>query len=162
MKKVHYHVQKDPVTGPNSVYTIISNFFKIHFNIIIPSMPESPTQQTRILYAFLISPTHTIGPHPSHLPSFDHHINMYGEEYKFWKLISMQFSPASFYFFRLQPKYFPYVLSLTWKTKFHSCRKQKVQIIVLHILIVTFFDSRQKGKHSDLNRSKNFPNWICF
>jgi len=65
----------------NHVYIFKFFLFKIHFNIIFPSMQSLLTVifpsgvPTKPLYAFLLSHACHM-PHPSHSPSFDHHNEM--------------------------------------------------------------------------------------
>jgi hypothetical protein len=63
--KGHYHVHKSLTLGPilshmNSLHTLKICFFKIRFNIVLPSVPQYPKWSllygflTKILYVFLI------------------------------------------------------------------------------------------------------------
>jgi len=80
----------------NLVHTIPSYFFKLHFNLVIPS----PKPRMHIQYLFQHTCNMTC---PSH-PSFDRTI--FGEIH-IMKLIIMQLSPFSSYFLTHRMKYLP-------------------------------------------------------
>jgi hypothetical protein len=85
---IHYRVHKNlPLNSIlsqlNSSHTLIPNFFKIHFNIIIKLTPTSPNgifywvSANRILYAFVNTPC-MLHVRPSHPLWFDHPNNIWG------------------------------------------------------------------------------------
>jgi hypothetical protein len=94
---------------------VTSYFFKIHFNIILPSMPNRCFHShfpIKICYAFLISPKHTTCPAHVILLKFISLI-IYRKCYKLWN------SLCNF----LQPP----VLPLGWETKFHTHKKHQIK-----------------------------------
>jgi len=108
--KAHYHVHHSPTSVPIlsqiiPVHALPSYFLKVHFNIIIPYSKCSPS--FRFPYENLV---HIYFHHhichmtnSSHLLWFDHSNSIWWGE-KFIKLLIMQFSTASCYFFPLGPK----------------------------------------------------------
>jgi hypothetical protein len=70
---VCYHVHNSPLLVPilshvNLVHTLLSCFFKVYFNIVLPPMLRSPKWSsvfflTRILYTFLISLVYLLNTH---------------------------------------------------------------------------------------------------
>jgi len=85
--KVHYHIHKCPSPVPilsqlDPVHTPTSYYLKIHLNIILPSMPGSPTWSLSLrfphqnsLYTSLLPRMHYM-PCPSHSSRFYHPNNI--------------------------------------------------------------------------------------
>jgi len=82
ISKVHYCIHKHPplvhvLSYINPVHASPSHLLKIHFNIVLPSLPRSPkwplslSSPTKILYA------HVHMSNPSHSSWFDHPNNIW-------------------------------------------------------------------------------------
>jgi hypothetical protein len=128
--KVHYRVHKNPPPTPilsqmNPNHTLPLIFPNIHLNVIAPSTSTECSLpfrfQTKILYAFLISPC-VLNARPSHSPWFDHPNDIW------WTVQIMnpfivQISPVPYHFLPLRSEHSPVLkhrLPLTWETKFHT------------------------------------------
>jgi hypothetical protein len=137
----------------NSVHTTSSYFSKIHFNIIL-----QPTSSSFLLPFLPKSCVHSFSRHACYMPCSSHppsldHSNYTLRRVQVMKLI-MQVSPISRHFISLRSKYSPQHPFLTLSLCFSLNVRDRVpqpyrttgKIIVLHILIFTFLDSRQEDE----------------
>jgi hypothetical protein len=140
---------QERATGPylgqmHPVHNFSLYFPKIHSNIILPCTPRSSGWSLPFRFSnqnivrIISSPPcvlHARPPHPLYLIT----LIIFGEA-SVIKLITMQSSPASCYFFPLRSKYFPQhpvpntlnLCSLVRDTKFHIHTKLQVKIMELY------------------------------
>ena len=114
--RIHYHVHNSPQVVPvlsqiNPLHTLQSNLFKIHFNIILLSMPKSSKWYLSFRFPHQNPVCISLLPCTQHMPSYMITPIMFGGEYKLWN-----FSLCNFLFplvtFLLSPNNFLYTLFL--------------------------------------------------
>ena len=157
----------------NPVRASPSNFFKIHFNIILPHRPRSykcffsSGLPTKTLYAPLSVPSTCHVLHPYHSSWFDYPSNIWwGVEVM--NFLVMYFSLLLWQLFLLGPNILlstlpSNILSLrsSLNVRDQSSHPYKTgKIIVLFILICIFFDSKQGDKRFCTEWWKTFLNII--
>jgi len=92
--RVHYDVHKSPQVVPilsqiNPLPTLQSNLFKIHFNIILPSMPKSSKWYLSFRFPHQNPVCISLLPSTQHMSCYFIHLYtitriMLGGEYKLW------------------------------------------------------------------------------
>jgi len=92
--RIHYHVHKSPQVVPvlsqiNPLHTLQSNLFKIHFNIILPSMPKSSKWYLSFRFPHQNPVCISLLPSTQHMPCYFILLYMItpimlGGEYKLW------------------------------------------------------------------------------
>jgi hypothetical protein len=132
--------------------------FPSYFNIILPSMPRC--SKWFLSFRFVFQDFACIS-----LPSHAH-----WQEIQITKLPMKHIYPDSCYFLPLTSKYSPilfsetpsvYVLSLMWKTTFHTHTIQQAKLYsFVYFRLVKFLISGREVD-SELNGTRNSPNLIC-
>jgi len=149
-------------TRINLIHVLQFYFFKLHFNIIFPSKPSLPSClfssgfPADNLYALFLSHTWYTA-HPSHSRIINYEDCHYA--------IFLNF----LLFLPFRSKYFPYHSAFEPPhSRFFPCERPRFlsiwrrKIVVLHILIFIFLDTKGKTKDYGLNYSSHFLKLIFF
>ena len=147
--KVYYHVYKSQSLFPilsliNLVNALQSNFFKIHFNTILPPAPSSSKWSLSLRFINHNPLSISLFPHTNHILSLSHRswlitVTIFGEAYKSFSSSLSNFFFSSPYFTVFTSAHTSpstphcqtppaYILTKMWQTKFHTHIKQRAKL----------------------------------
>lgn len=154
-----------PYLEPCEVHSLQSYIFKNHFIINILSVPRLSKCSCSFSFSYQKFSFPSCMLHAYHLivPI------ILSEEYKLWRSSLCRLFQQSATSFILGPNILMILLSNIFILCYllgvgdyvsHSC-KTTGKIIILYVLVLTFWDSRWKTVYSELNDNKRSPNLKC-